>query len=33
MGRRLGKDNYEIYQRWVGTGPTKVDELKGKGVI
>lgn len=33
MGRRLGKDNYEIYQRWVGTGPAKVDELKGKGVI
>jgi len=33
MGRRLGKDNYEIYQRWVGMGPSKVDELKGKGAI
>jgi crotonobetainyl-CoA:carnitine CoA-transferase CaiB-like acyl-CoA transferase len=33
MGRRLGKDNYEIYQRWVGMGPSKVDELKGKGVV
>ena len=32
-GRRLGKDNYEIYSRWIGMGPTKVDELKGKGVI
>jgi succinyl-CoA---D-citramalate CoA-transferase len=33
MGRRLGKDNYETYQRWVGLGPTKVDELKQKGVV
>jgi crotonobetainyl-CoA:carnitine CoA-transferase CaiB-like acyl-CoA transferase len=33
MGRRLGKDNYEIYQRWLGLGPSKVDELKGKGAI
>ncbi|MFQ5855179.1 MAG: CaiB/BaiF CoA transferase family protein [Anaerolineae bacterium] len=33
MGRRLGKDNYEIYRRWIGLSPSKVDELKGKGVI
>ncbi|RME45516.1 MAG: CoA transferase [Chloroflexi bacterium] len=33
MGRALGQDNYEIYSRWLGMGPTQVDELKGKGVI
>jgi len=33
IGRALGKDNYEIYRRWLGMGPTKVDELKEKGVI
>jgi crotonobetainyl-CoA:carnitine CoA-transferase CaiB-like acyl-CoA transferase len=33
LGRRLGKDNYEIYQRWLGLGPVMVDELKGKGAI
>jgi len=33
LGRRLGKDNYEIYRRWIGLSPSTVDELKGKGVI
>jgi crotonobetainyl-CoA:carnitine CoA-transferase CaiB-like acyl-CoA transferase len=33
IGRRLGKDNYEIYARWLGLGPPTVDELKEKGVI
>jgi crotonobetainyl-CoA:carnitine CoA-transferase CaiB-like acyl-CoA transferase len=33
LGRRLGKDTYEIYRRWAGLGPRKVDEFKGKGVI
>ncbi len=33
LGRRLGKDNYEIYRRWIGLSPSKVDELKGKGAI
>ncbi len=32
-GRRLGKDNYEIYRRWLGMSPSKVDELKAKGVV
>jgi len=30
MGRRLGKDNYEVLQRWAGISPTKVDEMLGK---
>jgi succinyl-CoA---D-citramalate CoA-transferase len=30
MGRRIGKDNYEILQRWAGMGPTQVDEMLGK---
>ena len=33
LGRRLGKDNYDVYQRWAGLGPNKVDHLKGKGAI
>ena len=33
MGRALGKDNYEVYKRYGGLGPTKIDELKEKGVI
>ncbi|HSG28933.1 MAG TPA: hypothetical protein VLA34_10670, partial [Candidatus Krumholzibacterium sp.] len=33
LGRSLGKDNYEIYRRWLGMGPTRVDDLKEKGVI
>ncbi len=33
MGRRLGKDNYDVYRRWTGLSPSKVDELKGKGAI
>lgn len=33
MGRRLGKDNHEVYMRWIGLGPAKIDELKGKGVV
>jgi len=33
LGRRLGKDNYEIYRRWIGLSPTKVDQLKEKGVV
>ncbi len=33
MGRAIGQDNYEIYMRWLGLSPSKVDELKGKGVI
>jgi crotonobetainyl-CoA:carnitine CoA-transferase CaiB-like acyl-CoA transferase len=33
MGRALGKDNYEIYARWLGMGPPTVDALKDKGVI
>jgi crotonobetainyl-CoA:carnitine CoA-transferase CaiB-like acyl-CoA transferase len=33
MGRALGKDNYMIYQRYSGLGPTKVDAFKEKGVI
>lgn len=32
-GRRLGKDTHEIYRRWLGYGPTKVNELKKKGVV
>jgi succinyl-CoA---D-citramalate CoA-transferase len=33
MGRGLGYDNYEVYRRWVGLSPDKVDEFKGKGVM
>lgn len=33
MGRRLGKDNNDVYMRWAGLGPTKIDDLKGKGAI
>ena len=33
MGRRLGKDTYDVYRRWIGLSPSKVDELKGKGVV
>ncbi len=33
MGRRLGKDTYEIYKRWLGLGPVRVDALKAKGVV
>lgn len=33
MGRRLGKDTYEIYAKWLGMGPTTVNEFKEKGVI
>ena len=33
IGRRLGKDNGEIYTKWVGYGPTRLAELKEGGVI
>jgi crotonobetainyl-CoA:carnitine CoA-transferase CaiB-like acyl-CoA transferase len=33
MGRPLGYDTYEIYQKWCGMGQSKVNELKEKGVI
>ncbi len=33
LGRRLGKDNYEIYRRWIGLSPSHVDDLSGKGAI
>jgi crotonobetainyl-CoA:carnitine CoA-transferase CaiB-like acyl-CoA transferase len=33
VGRPLGKDNYEMYMRYLGMGQTKVNELKEKGVI
>jgi succinyl-CoA---D-citramalate CoA-transferase len=33
MGRRLGKDNNEVYQRWVGISPSQVEALKERGVI
>ena len=33
LGRPLGKDNEEIYLKWLGIGPGKVKELKEKGVL
>ncbi|MFQ5874182.1 MAG: CaiB/BaiF CoA transferase family protein [Dehalococcoidia bacterium] len=33
IGRRLGKDNSEVYARWLGMGPTKLAELQAGGVI
>jgi crotonobetainyl-CoA:carnitine CoA-transferase CaiB-like acyl-CoA transferase len=33
MGRALGKDTNMIYQKYAGLGPTKIEELKEKGVI
>lgn len=33
LGRALGQDTYEILQKYAGVGQTKVNELKGKGVI
>lgn len=33
LGRALGRDTYEVYQRWIGMGQSKVNELKEKGVI
>lgn len=33
LGRPLGKDNGEIYKRYLGYGPMKLRELKEKGVI
>jgi crotonobetainyl-CoA:carnitine CoA-transferase CaiB-like acyl-CoA transferase len=33
IGRPLGHDNYEIYAKYLGLGPSKVDELKKEGVI
>jgi crotonobetainyl-CoA:carnitine CoA-transferase CaiB-like acyl-CoA transferase len=33
LGRPLGKDNGEIYKRYLGYGPMKLRELKAKGVI
>lgn len=33
MGRALGKDTNMIYKKYAGLGPTKIEELKEKGVI
>ena len=33
LGRPLGFDNGEIYKRYLGYGPSKLRELKAKGVI
>ncbi len=33
MGRPLGKDNYEMYMKYLGMGQSKVNALKEKGVI
>ena len=33
LGRPLGHDNGEIYKRYLGFGPSKLRELKDKGVI
>ena len=33
LGRPLGHDNGEIYKRYLGFGPSKLRELKEKGVI
>jgi crotonobetainyl-CoA:carnitine CoA-transferase CaiB-like acyl-CoA transferase len=33
LGRPLGHDNGEVYQKFLGIGPLKLRELKAKGVI
>jgi crotonobetainyl-CoA:carnitine CoA-transferase CaiB-like acyl-CoA transferase len=33
IGRPLGKDNYEMYMKYLGMGQTEVNALKEKGVV